>query len=99
MNTPIVQQPAAQFSPWHAPRGAVAFDLIQSMVGCLSCLCTQSGYDRTHNGYTDFFRTPDIQTSRFVITSRRFGSCPFDTVSLRLNSAFFTMRLHLPSTM
>jgi hypothetical protein len=23
-----------------------------------------------------------------VITSRRFGSCPFDTVSVRLNSAF-----------
>src|SRR6266404_6584818 len=36
----------------------------------------------------DFFRTPDIQTSRFVMTSRRFGSCPFDTVSVRLNSAF-----------
>src|SRR6266404_6424525 len=36
----------------------------------------------------DFLRTPDIQTSRFVITSRRFISCPFNTVSVRLNSAF-----------
>src|SRR6266700_1652680 len=31
-------------------------------------------------------RWPCGQTSRLVITSRRFGSCPFDTVSVRLNS-------------
>ena len=36
----------------------------------------------------DFFRIPEIQTRRFVITSLRFVSCPFDTVSVRLNSAF-----------
>ena len=35
----------------------------------------------------DSFRIPEIQISRFVITSRRFGSCPVDTVSVRLNSA------------
>ena len=29
-----------------------------------------------------------MQTSRLVITSRRFVSCPFDAVSVRLNSAF-----------
>ena len=36
----------------------------------------------------DFLKIPEIQTRRFVITSRRFVSCPFDTVSVRLNSAF-----------
>ena len=33
-------------------------------------------------------RTPEIQTSRFVMTSRRFVSRRFDRVSVRLNSAF-----------
>ena len=36
----------------------------------------------------DSFRIPEIQRSRLLITSRRFVSCPFDTVSVRLNSAF-----------
>ena len=36
----------------------------------------------------DFFRISEIQTSMLVITSRRFISCPFDSVSVRLNSAF-----------
>ena len=36
----------------------------------------------------DFFRTPDIQTSRLLNMSRRFDSCRFETVSVRLNSAF-----------
>ena len=36
----------------------------------------------------DFFRIPEIQTRRLLITSRRFVSCRFDRVSVRLNSAF-----------
>ena len=36
----------------------------------------------------DFFRIPQIHTRRLLITSRRFVSCRFDRVSVRLNSAF-----------
>ena len=34
------------------------------------------------------FTAPEIQTGRLLITSRRFVSCPLNTVLVRLNSAF-----------
>src|SRR4051812_15584615 len=36
----------------------------------------------------DLFRIPQIDTRRLLITSRRFVSCRFDRVSVRLSSAF-----------
>ena len=93
-----MQQPAAQFSPSNKATGTVAFSVVpvKTLRNATFLPVCLLGMPREESdvelliaeNQDDSFRIPEIQRSRLLITSRRFISCPFDTVSVRLNSAF-----------